>query len=98
MATPTELLMHVGLTEYEAKAYVALRRLGPASGYQVAKESGVPRSATFETLAKRGMRGAALTQSFAEQVQYAAVPTEQHLGLLRLEFQTHHEARLRRPR
>lgn len=39
-----ELWMDIGFTEYEAKAYIALLRLGPATGYQIAKESGVPRS------------------------------------------------------
>jgi predicted transcriptional regulator len=94
VATITDSLMDIGLTEYEAKAYVALLRLGPASGYQVAKESGVPRSAIYETLAKLVMRGAVLTQSFAEQVRYAAVPPEQYLGRVRREFQAHHDSLL----
>jgi predicted transcriptional regulator len=94
MATVTDSLMDIGLTEYEAKAYVALVRVGVASGYQVAKESGVPRSAIYETLAKLVLRGAVLTQSFAEQVRYAAVPPEQYLSRLRREFQTHHDALL----
>jgi sugar-specific transcriptional regulator TrmB len=38
------------------QGHMALLRLGPASGYQVAKESGVPRSTVYEVLAKLGTR------------------------------------------
>lgn len=94
MAMLVERLVEIGLTEYEAKAYIALLRLGPASGYQVAKESGVPRSTIYEILAKLVIRGAVLTQSFAEQVRYAPVAPEQFLGRLRREFQDSHDALL----
>jgi HTH-type transcriptional regulator, sugar sensing transcriptional regulator len=94
MATMVQRLVDVGLTEYEAKAYLALLQLGPATGYQVAKESGVPRSTIYEILAKLVMRGAVLTQSFAEQVRYAPVPPEQFLGRLQREFRGHTDALL----
>lgn len=92
MAAMVESLVDIGLTEYEAKAYVALLKLGPASGYQVAKESGVPRSTIYEILAKLMTRGAVLTQSFAEQTRYAPVAPEQFLGRLQHEFSGHVEA------
>jgi sugar-specific transcriptional regulator TrmB len=92
MSTMIERLVEIGFTEYEAKAYVALLRLGPASGYQVAKESRVPRSTIYEVLAKLVMRGAVLTQSFAEQVRYAPVPPDQLLGRMRREFEGHLDA------
>ena len=92
MSTMVERLVEIGFTEYEAKAYVALLRLGPASGYQVAKESRVPRSTIYEVLAKLVMRGAVLTQSFAEQVRYAPVPPDQLLGRMRREFEGHLDA------
>ena len=38
------------------QGHMALLRLDPASGYQVAKESGVPRSTVYEVLAKLGTR------------------------------------------
>jgi sugar-specific transcriptional regulator TrmB len=56
-----QLLKTVGLTEYEAKAYIALISLGePMNGYEVAKASGVPRSTIYEVLAKLVARGAAV--------------------------------------
>src|SRR5512143_687958 len=79
--------MDVGFTEYEAKAYVALLRLGPATGYQVAKGSGVPRSMVYEILNKLVARGAVATQSFAEMVRYAPVPPDQLLDRMRSELE-----------
>ncbi len=68
------LLKTVGLSEYEAKTYIALLAQGePMNGYEVAKSSGVPRSTIYEVLAKLVARGAAVqvhgvgrsTESFA---------------------------------
>lgn len=89
-----EGLIHLGFTEYEAKAYVALVKLGPASGYQVAKESGMPRSTIYETLGKLGARGAVLTQTLGAQARYTAVPPERLLGRLEREFNEHRESLL----
>lgn len=82
-----ERWMDVGFTEYEAKAYVALLRLGSATGYQVAKASGVPRSMVYEILNKLIARGAVATQSSAEAVRYAPVPPEHLLGRMRRELE-----------
>ncbi len=79
--------MDVGFTEYEAKAYVALLRLGPATGYQIAKESGVPRSMVYEILNKLIARGAVATQSLAEMVRYAPVPPDHLLDRMRRELE-----------
>jgi HTH-type transcriptional regulator, sugar sensing transcriptional regulator len=55
-----ELLKTIGMSGYEAKAYVALVQAGvPLNGYEVAKSSGVPRSTVYETLGKLVARGAA---------------------------------------
>jgi len=56
MPTLVRRLVDIGLIEYEARATMALLRLGRASGYQVAKESGVLRSTVYEVLAKLGTR------------------------------------------
>ena len=37
---PTDNLVRIGFSEYEAKAYVALLRESPVTGYQLAKISG----------------------------------------------------------
>jgi len=87
MSNLVERWMDVGFTEYEAKAYVALLRLGPATGYQIAKESGVPRSMVYEILNKLIVRGAVATQSLAEMMRYAPVPPDQLLDRMRRELE-----------
>ena len=87
MSDMVERLVAVGFTEYEAKVYVALQRCSPATGYQIAKESGVPRSTIYEVLGKLMARGAAVTQSFGDTVRYAPVPSEDLLDRMRHEFE-----------
>jgi Cd2+/Zn2+-exporting ATPase len=50
-------LTQIGFTEYEAKVYLTLLRENPATGYQVSKTSGVPRSMVYETLGRLHGRG-----------------------------------------
>jgi sugar-specific transcriptional regulator TrmB len=87
MGSLVEQLAAVGFSEYEAKVYVALQKCSPATGYQVAKESGVPRSTIYEVLSKLIARGAVFTQSFGEMVRYAPVPPDALLDRMRHEFE-----------
>ena len=47
-----ERLREIGLGEYEAKLYLALVKRHPASGYALARASGVPSSKVYEVLAR----------------------------------------------
>jgi sugar-specific transcriptional regulator TrmB len=87
MANLVEQLVKTGFSEYEAKVYVALQRVSPATGYQLAKESGVPRSTIYEVLGKLIARGAVVTQSFGDMVRYAPVPPDLLLDRMRHEFE-----------
>ncbi len=87
MGSLVEQLTAVGFTEYEAKVYVALQKCSPATGYQVAKESGVPRSTIYEVLGKLITRGAVLTQSYGDTVRYTPVPPDLLLDRMRHEFE-----------
>ena len=69
------------------KAYVALQRGSPATGYQIAKDAGLPRSMIYEVLGKLVARGAAFTQSFGDMVRYAPVPPDLLLDRMRHEFE-----------
>ena len=53
-------LAAIGFTEYEAKIYLELLRNNPATGYQLAKEAGVPRSMVYEALGRLRNRGAVM--------------------------------------
>lgn len=48
----TASLTYLGLSEYEAKAYLALIRKNPATAYEIGKSSGVPTSKIYEVLKK----------------------------------------------
>lgn len=75
-------LLTLGFSEYEAKAYIALLRENPATGYQIAKVSGVPRSMIYEVLGKLTVRGAAMKLHKYGGNQYAPVPAKEFLDKL----------------
>jgi sugar-specific transcriptional regulator TrmB len=50
-------LADIGFGNYEARAYCALLQLSPMNGYNIAKESGVPRAKIYETLEKLLSKG-----------------------------------------
>jgi Cd2+/Zn2+-exporting ATPase len=53
-------LTAIGFTEYEARVYLALLSENPATGYQISKNTGVPRSMVYEALGRLHARGAVL--------------------------------------
>lgn len=75
-------LTELGFGEWEARVYLALLRRSPVTGYQVSKESGVPRSMVYEVLGKLVSRGAALTTHDGDAMLYAPVPPSQLLDRL----------------
>jgi sugar-specific transcriptional regulator TrmB len=85
-------LQELGFSEYEAKAYVALLHTNPATGYQVSKESGVPRSMIYEVLNKLIARGAALSSPAERTTLYAPVAHGELLDRLRHEFEAQLDA------
>jgi sugar-specific transcriptional regulator TrmB len=82
---PIDKLVQIGFSEYEAKAYVALLRESPVTGYHLAKASGVPRSMIYEVLGKLTTRGAAMTLRKEGSTQYAPVPADEFLAQLQHE-------------
>ncbi|RLC65578.1 MAG: hypothetical protein DRI48_06540 [Chloroflexi bacterium] len=80
-------LMELGFSEYEAKAYVALLRENPATGYHLAKISSVPRSMIYEVLGKLTVRGAAMTLRREGSTLYAPVPAVEFLDQLHREHE-----------
>ncbi|MGD2177928.1 MAG: helix-turn-helix domain-containing protein, partial [Anaerolineae bacterium] len=79
---PVDRLVELGFSEYEAKAYVALVRENPATGYHVSKVSSVPRSMIYEVLGKLTARGAAMELRLEGKTQYAPVPAQEFLNQL----------------
>lgn len=69
-------LMAIGLTEYEAKVYMALLRESPANGYQLSKRSGIPRSMVYEALGRLYARGAVLVTEEDRATLYRPLPPD----------------------
>lgn len=70
----------LGMTEYEAKVYLALLAEHPATGYQIGKSAGVPRSMVYEALGRLETRGAVLRTSEARAMLYRPVAPDVLLG------------------
>jgi Cd2+/Zn2+-exporting ATPase len=81
-------LTELGFTEYEAKVYLALVADYPATGYQISKKSGVPRSMVYETLSRLSARGAVMESVEGRSTRYRPLPPEVLLD--------HHEHEYRR--
>ena len=84
---PIDNLVKIGFSEYEAKAYVALLRKNPVTGYELSKLSGVPRSMIYEVLCKLTARGAAITLYKEGVTKYAPVPAAEFLDKLHREHE-----------
>lgn len=70
------LMREIGFTSNEAKAYVALLKTQPATGYEVATRSGVPRSAIYNVLAK--LKDAGIINAVHHKpARYIALPPAQ---------------------
>ena len=84
---PVDGLVSIGFSEYEAKAYVALLRESPVTGYQLSKLSGVPRSMIYEVMGKLTERGAAMTLRTGRFGKYAPVPAAEFFDELHREHE-----------
>lgn len=64
----------LGFTEYEAKVYLALLEEYPATGYQLSKRAGIPRSMVYEALGRLDQRGAVMKTEEAKATLYRPMP------------------------
>jgi len=79
----TLLKLHqLGFSEYEAKAYITLLKNSPVTGYELSKNSGVPRSMIYQTLQRLIDKGAALS-IMGQPIKYIPTNAQELLGRLR---------------
>ena len=57
MTVPVEGLVRLGLTEYEARAYVAMVSLGEGGINDISQASGLPRSRVYDIMEKLALKG-----------------------------------------
>ena len=74
-------LVRLGLTTYEARAYVALVRRDSFTAAQVARQAGLPRQRIYDVLGSLVQKGLASTRPGAV-VKYAAIAPELAIGRL----------------
>lgn len=67
-------LMYTGLSEYEAKAYIALLANSPVTAYELAKASGIPTSKIYEVLSRLEEKG--IVSPLGEQRTKKYIPME----------------------
>jgi sugar-specific transcriptional regulator TrmB len=79
-------LRKIGFSEYEARAYLALLRKSPITGYRLAKLSDVPRSVIYKIAARLTARGAAVKLSSDGAIKYAPIPAAEFLDRLQWEY------------
>jgi len=82
-----EILSHLGFTEYEAKTYLSLLRNSPATGYQISKDAGIPRSMVYEALGRLSNKGAVMSLPLGDTTRYAPVPVHVLLDSLRHKYE-----------
>lgn len=75
-------LEELGLTEYEARCYVALTRITQGTAKEISRVADVPRSRVYDTVDRLHARGLVDVQQ-SEPRQFRAVPKEEALDLLR---------------
>lgn len=82
-----EQLRRIGMSGYEAKVYLAMLAAGaPLNGYELAKQSGVPRSTVYETVGKLVARGSAFEVNVPDSgTAYLPLPVESLLARVRRE-------------
>lgn len=80
-----EALEELGLTEYEAKCFVALTRVAEGTAKEVSKLSDIPRSRVYDTVERLHERGLVDVQQ-SDPRRYKAVPKEAAFEKLRKDY------------
>lgn len=86
-----DALIRLGLTEYEAKCFVALTRVSQGTAKEISQLSDVPRSRVYDTVERLHQRGLVDIQQ-SEPRQYRAVSTDDALERLRRDYHDSIEA------
>lgn len=74
-------LSEIGLSEYEAKAYLALLRSNPSTAYEIAKESGIPTSKIYQVIHKLVEKGICLlSEENSKTKRYVPIQPDEFLN------------------
>lgn len=73
-------LKKFGFTESETRVYVTLLKNGTGTGYEISKNSSVPRSKVYNILEMLMIKGCVVVSKQDKPVKYAAIPVEELIG------------------
>ncbi|QLD88825.1 TrmB family transcriptional regulator [Natronomonas salina] len=93
MAEPQEAvdaLMQFGLTEYEARCFVALTQLPHGTAKEIGQVADIPRSRVYETMDRLYDKGLVALHN-AEPKEYQAISIDRALDKLRAEYDSYFE-------
>lgn len=77
------LLKNFGFTEYETKVYVSLIKNGCGTGYEISKNSSVPRSKVYNILEILINKGCVVVSKEEKPVKYAAIPVKEFINSIK---------------
>lgn len=89
--TAIEALNQLGLTEYEAKCFVALTRIEHGTAKEISQLSDVPRSRVYDTVERLHSRGLVDVQQ-SDPREYRAVSKKEAFDTLRRDYNSSIEA------
>lgn len=75
-----KVLRMLGLTEYEARAYITLLELGEAEASEISRSSGVPRTRIYDILSKLESQGLIQGIRGSRPILYMAMPPSKVLN------------------
>lgn len=84
--TPAAALLDLGFTEIEALVFCELTRLGPSTGYRLAKAVGKAAANTYQALDALSQKGAVLVDEGESKV-WRAVPAAELIAALQARFE-----------
>jgi sugar-specific transcriptional regulator TrmB len=80
-----QLLYNLNFSQYEAQAYIALLTQENVSGYELAKNSGIPASKIYQVL-KRLLEKEIIVALDSEPIKYAPIPPQEVLFRLKGDY------------
>ena len=84
-------LREIGLTEYEARAYVALLHSNPVTAYEAAKNAGIPTSKIYQVMARLIEKGAAIEVRDQTRRKYVPMDPDELINQYRSTFESNLE-------
>lgn len=81
------LLKTFNFTESESKVYISLLKNGSGTGYEISKNSSVPRSKVYNILEMLIHRGCVVVSKGTNPVNYSAIPVDEFIDNIKMDVE-----------